>query len=271
MIPAIAVTAPVGPEGAPLLVLGPSLGTSTILWEDAAPALAARWRVAAWDLPGHGASPPADRAVHRRRSWRMPWHGRSAELGGGPALYAGVSLGGADRPGAVPPASASSSARPRSWHPARSSASPQRGRERAAQVRAQSTSLAHHRVGGPLVRARARSRDGPSSPAACCTRCARPTTRATRSAARRSPPTTCATGSARSPRRCSPPGASSTPSRPRRSRPRSPPACATADCVRIADAAHLPPAEQPDARRRRARRRSSPRSNEGAQDATTTG
>ncbi|TPW93426.1 alpha/beta hydrolase, partial [Schumannella luteola] len=52
-VPAIALTAPAGPDDAPLLVLGPSLGTSTILWEDAVPALAERYRVVAWDLPGH--------------------------------------------------------------------------------------------------------------------------------------------------------------------------------------------------------------------------
>ena len=52
--PSIALTAPVGPEGAPLVVLGPSLGTSTILWEQVMPQLAQRYRVVAWDLPGHG-------------------------------------------------------------------------------------------------------------------------------------------------------------------------------------------------------------------------
>ena len=55
----IALTAPVGPEGAPLVVLGPSLGTSTTLWDDVVPLLADDYRVAAWDLPGHGAGPVA--------------------------------------------------------------------------------------------------------------------------------------------------------------------------------------------------------------------
>ena len=36
-VPAIALTAPVGPEDAPLLVLGPSLGTSTVLWGQVRP------------------------------------------------------------------------------------------------------------------------------------------------------------------------------------------------------------------------------------------
>lgn len=41
----------------PLLVLGPSLGTSTILWNTVAPLLGDRYDIVAWDLPGHGISP----------------------------------------------------------------------------------------------------------------------------------------------------------------------------------------------------------------------
>lgn len=49
-----------GPQGAPLLVLGPSLGTSTAtLWAPAARRLTDRLRVLGWDLPGHGNSPAA--------------------------------------------------------------------------------------------------------------------------------------------------------------------------------------------------------------------
>ena len=94
MIPPIALREPVGPPGAPLLLLGPSLGTSTKLWDEAAVVLGAHFRVAAWDLPGHGradvASEPfvvgelADAvigAVDRFDDERV--------------LYAGVSLGGA--------------------------------------------------------------------------------------------------------------------------------------------------------------------------------
>lgn len=44
---------------APLVVLGPSLGTSvTSLWSAAARALEGDHRVIGWDLPGHGASAP---------------------------------------------------------------------------------------------------------------------------------------------------------------------------------------------------------------------
>ena len=57
--PRLSITEPHGPDGAPLLVLGPSLGTSAILWEDAEPLLRERVRTAAWDLPGHGHSPAA--------------------------------------------------------------------------------------------------------------------------------------------------------------------------------------------------------------------
>lgn len=87
----IALTVPVGPADAPLVVLGPSLGTSTILWEDVVPLLADDYRVAAWDLPGHGAGPVATGAF------------TVADLADAVAaavpdetfLYAGVSLGGA--------------------------------------------------------------------------------------------------------------------------------------------------------------------------------
>lgn len=47
-----------GTPGAPLLVLGPSLGTTAEgLWKAAASHLTHRFRVLAWDLPGHGRSP----------------------------------------------------------------------------------------------------------------------------------------------------------------------------------------------------------------------
>lgn len=44
-----------GRPGLPLLVLGPSLGTSaTALWSAAAAHLTEHFEVLAWDLPGHG-------------------------------------------------------------------------------------------------------------------------------------------------------------------------------------------------------------------------
>jgi 3-oxoadipate enol-lactonase len=94
MIPAIAITEPVGPAGAPLLVLGPSLGTSTILWESTAALLGLRYRVTAWDLPGHGASPAATEPFTVGEIALGVLDAVDA-LGAETFLYAGVSLGGA--------------------------------------------------------------------------------------------------------------------------------------------------------------------------------
>ncbi|MEU8763718.1 3-oxoadipate enol-lactonase [Streptomyces sp. NPDC048659] len=46
-----------GPADAPVLILGPSLGTSTALWDAVAPELSLTHRVVRFDLPGHGRSP----------------------------------------------------------------------------------------------------------------------------------------------------------------------------------------------------------------------
>ena len=132
--PHLAFTPPIGPETAPLLVLGPSLGTSAILWERVTPLLADRFRVTAWDLPGHGASAPASEAFTVGEL-------ADAVAGAvaGPFLYAGVSLGGATglelllrHPDRVTAAAVLASgaliATPESWV------------ERAAKVRAESTS-----------------------------------------------------------------------------------------------------------------------------------
>jgi 3-oxoadipate enol-lactonase len=134
----LTLTDPVGPDGAPLLVLGPSLGTSTILWQNATPLLAERCRVTAWDLPGHGASAPAsepfgvaDLADAVALAVR--------DLGETSVLYAGVSLGGATglelalrHPdlvrAAVIVASGAQLGEPSAWH------------DRATLVREQSTS-----------------------------------------------------------------------------------------------------------------------------------
>jgi len=89
----LAVTEPQGAEGAPVVVLGPSLGTAAAtLWEDVVPTLAQRYRVVLWDLPGHGASAPAAEAF-TTEDLADALAERIAGLG--PVLYAGVSLGGA--------------------------------------------------------------------------------------------------------------------------------------------------------------------------------
>ena len=46
-----------GPEDAPVLILGPSLGTTWHMWDRQVPELAKQWRVFRYDLPGHGGSP----------------------------------------------------------------------------------------------------------------------------------------------------------------------------------------------------------------------
>ena len=137
-VPAIALAPAAGPADAPLVLLGPSLGTSTILWEDVVPALAADHRVVAWDLPGHGDSPAATDGFSVEELADAVADATRA-LDGGPFLYAGVSLGGAvglalalRHPSLVRRAAILASGaklgEPEGWH------------ERAAQVRAQSTS-----------------------------------------------------------------------------------------------------------------------------------
>lgn len=137
-IPEIAFTRPVGLAGAPLVVLGPSLGTSTILWEKVAPLLAQRFRVTAWDLPGHGESAAAASGFSVSELAEAVATGIRS-LGEGSVFYAGVSLGGATglelllshpelvRAAAIV-ASGAQLGDPAAWH------------ERAAQVRARSTS-----------------------------------------------------------------------------------------------------------------------------------
>jgi 3-oxoadipate enol-lactonase len=49
-----------GPAGAPVVVLGPSLGTSLEMWDAQIPALTERWQVLRYDLRGHGNSPAPD-------------------------------------------------------------------------------------------------------------------------------------------------------------------------------------------------------------------
>jgi 3-oxoadipate enol-lactonase/4-carboxymuconolactone decarboxylase len=81
-------------SAAPLLVLGPSLGTTADTWTAAAELLSARYRVLRWDLPGHGTSP----AATERFSVADLARGVLAlvdSLGDRRFTYAGVSLGGA--------------------------------------------------------------------------------------------------------------------------------------------------------------------------------
>ncbi|MCZ4119908.1 bifunctional 3-oxoadipate enol-lactonase/4-carboxymuconolactone decarboxylase PcaDC [Streptomyces sp. H39-S7] len=85
-----------GPATAPALLLGPSLGTSTALWDAVAPELSATHRVVRWDLPGHGGS-PADLIGPGATVGELADLVLSLAdaLGIDRFAYAGVSLGGA--------------------------------------------------------------------------------------------------------------------------------------------------------------------------------
>ncbi|MCB5912251.1 bifunctional 3-oxoadipate enol-lactonase/4-carboxymuconolactone decarboxylase PcaDC [Streptomyces pinistramenti] len=82
-----------GPEDAPVLVMGASLGTTWHMWDRQIPELTRHWRVIRFDLPGHGGSPAhpassvaelADRVVATLDSLGVDRFG-----------YAGCSIGGA--------------------------------------------------------------------------------------------------------------------------------------------------------------------------------
>lgn len=83
-----------GPDGAPVVVLGPSLGTDLHLFDAQVEALAPAFRVVRFDLPGHGGSPdptgPIDVATLAGGVVAL-----LDGLGIGRFHYAGVSLGGA--------------------------------------------------------------------------------------------------------------------------------------------------------------------------------
>jgi 3-oxoadipate enol-lactonase/4-carboxymuconolactone decarboxylase len=85
-----------GPAWAPPLLLGPSLGTSCVLWDAVAPELSATHRVVRWDLPGHGGSPAgligAGATVGDLAGLVLEL---ADHLGADRFAYAGVSLGGA--------------------------------------------------------------------------------------------------------------------------------------------------------------------------------
>ena len=77
--PAIAFTDPVGNKDRDVVVLGHSLGTSSVLWDDVVPLLAESYRVIRWELPGHGESAVATQPF---------------TIGDERFFYAGVSIGG---------------------------------------------------------------------------------------------------------------------------------------------------------------------------------
>ena len=79
----------------PLLVVGPSLGTSTILWNGTAELLGDEYDVIGWDLPGHGVSPAATETFSVAGLADAVVDLVDSVLPGARFHYAGVSLGGA--------------------------------------------------------------------------------------------------------------------------------------------------------------------------------
>ncbi|MYX07624.1 3-oxoadipate enol-lactonase [Streptomyces sp. SID8375] len=91
-----------GPEDAPPLLLGPSLGASLAVWDPQLPSLARHHRVIRWDLPGHGGTPIGVLGDHGgpAPTTTVPGLARlvlglADSLGVDRFAYAGISLGGA--------------------------------------------------------------------------------------------------------------------------------------------------------------------------------
>ncbi|MGP3769976.1 alpha/beta fold hydrolase [Streptomyces sp. SDT5-1] len=87
-----------GPADGPPLVLGPSLGTSTAVWERQLPDLARDFRTVAYDLPGHGGTAPLRDAAPGSTTvadLAALVLSLADRLGLGRFHYAGISLGGA--------------------------------------------------------------------------------------------------------------------------------------------------------------------------------
>jgi 3-oxoadipate enol-lactonase len=82
-----------GPADAPPLVLGPSLGTSTAMWEPQVPALTEHFRVIRYDARGHGAS-PVPPGPYEIDDFATDLAALLDRLGIARAHIAGISLGG---------------------------------------------------------------------------------------------------------------------------------------------------------------------------------
>ncbi|MGC9441473.1 4-carboxymuconolactone decarboxylase [Streptomyces sp. WG5] len=82
-----------GPEDAPVLILGPSLGTTWHMWDRQVPELAQQWRVFRFDLPGHGGAPahPAGSVAEITTRLLATLDGLGVQRFG----YAGCAFGGA--------------------------------------------------------------------------------------------------------------------------------------------------------------------------------
>jgi 3-oxoadipate enol-lactonase len=82
-----------GPPGAPVLVLGNSLGTSRSIWDRQVPALAAHFRLLRYELPGHGGAPSAA-GPYTIAQLGAPVLAVMDHHGVDRAAYCGISLGG---------------------------------------------------------------------------------------------------------------------------------------------------------------------------------
>ncbi|SFT06589.1 3-oxoadipate enol-lactonase / 4-carboxymuconolactone decarboxylase [Streptomyces sp. ok210] len=82
-----------GPQDAPVLVIGPSLGTTWHMWDRQIPELSQHWRVLRFDLPGHGGAPAHPATAVGELSDRLlaTLDGLGVQRFG----YAGCSIGGA--------------------------------------------------------------------------------------------------------------------------------------------------------------------------------
>ncbi|MGC5232401.1 4-carboxymuconolactone decarboxylase [Streptomyces albogriseolus] len=82
-----------GPEEAPVLILGPSLGTTWHMWDRQIPELTKQWRVFRFDLPGHGGAlaHPAASVTDLTARLLATLEGLGVHRFG----YAGCALGGA--------------------------------------------------------------------------------------------------------------------------------------------------------------------------------
>ncbi|MGW0550079.1 bifunctional 3-oxoadipate enol-lactonase/4-carboxymuconolactone decarboxylase PcaDC [Streptomyces altiplanensis] len=82
-----------GPVDAPVLVLGPSLGTTWHMWDRQIPDLTRHWRVFRFDLPGHGGAPahPAGSVTELAERLLVTLDSLGVQHFG----YAGCSIGGA--------------------------------------------------------------------------------------------------------------------------------------------------------------------------------
>jgi 3-oxoadipate enol-lactonase len=82
-----------GPDGAPVLVLGNSLGTSTAVWDNQVPEFRTRFRLLRYELPGHGGTSAAPGA-YTIGGVAAGVLALLDSLGIERAAYCGISLGG---------------------------------------------------------------------------------------------------------------------------------------------------------------------------------